>query len=295
LYAGQRGLALSLSINKGKGNKMANMEKLIITAAICGAELTRKETPYLPITPEELSDEAQKCFEAGAGIVHLHVRDKEGKPSQNSEIFTETVNLIRKKAPKLIIQVSTGGAVWMAAEERLGSLSSKPDMATLTTGTCNFGDDVFMNKKEMILKFLEKMNDLKIMPEFECFDMGHISFANYLIKKELIKRDHYHFDFVMGVPGAINASVPNLIRMMEEIPQSASWTVAGIGRNEVLLGTAAIVLGGNVRVGMEDNLYLSKGILAKSNAELVEKIVRISREIGREIASPEEVKEFFKI
>jgi 3-keto-5-aminohexanoate cleavage enzyme len=167
---------------------LRNFDKLIITAAICGAELTRNESPYLPLTPQELSEEAKKSFEAGASIVHLHVRDKEGKPSQNSEIFIETVDLIRKKAPSLIVQVSTGGAVWMTAEERLGSLASKPDMATLTTGTCNFGDDVFMNKKETILAFLKKMNELNIMPEFECFDFGHIAFANFLIKKGFIKR-----------------------------------------------------------------------------------------------------------
>ncbi|HOZ11038.1 MAG TPA: 3-keto-5-aminohexanoate cleavage protein [Thermotogota bacterium] len=274
---------------------MRKFDQLIITAAICGAEITRKETPYLPITPEELSEEAKRCYEAGASIVHLHVRDAEGNPTQDAAIFKQTVQLIRQKAPKLIVQVSTGGATWMKAHERVQSIESEPDMATLSTGSCNFGDDLFLNSKSMVMEFAKQMQERSIMPEFECFEIGHIHFANWLVQKGHVIWPHYHYDFVMGVPGAIAASVPLMVRMREEIPGEASWTVAGIGRMEIPMAAAAIAMGGNVRVGMEDNLYISKGVLAKSNAELVEKVVRIAKEIGRPIAVSDEVREYFRL
>jgi 3-keto-5-aminohexanoate cleavage enzyme len=274
---------------------MAKFNKLIITAAICGAEIMKEDNPYLPTTPEELSDEAKRCFDAGARIVHLHVRDEEGNPTQKGEIFTETVNLMREKAPELIVQVSTGGATWMTADERIESIQSKPDMATLSTGTSNFGTDVFMNTKEMVIDFAEKLNANNIMPEFECFEVGHVSFAKWLIQKEYVKRDHYHFDFVMGVPGAIPATVDNLCLMKNMVPENATWCVAGIGRQELNMAAIAIASGGHVRVGMEDNIYLSKGVLAKSNAELVERVVNVAKNLNREIATPQEVKELFKI
>jgi len=274
---------------------MAQFDQLIITAAICGAEVTRNETPYLPLTPEELSDEAKKCYDAGACIVHLHVRDPEGNPTQDAAIFKRTVGLIRQKAPNLIVQVSTGGATWMKAEERIQSIESAPDMATLSTGSCNFGDDLFLNSKGMVLEFAKKMSERAIMPEFECFEIGHIHFANWLVQKGHVVWPHFHYDFVMGVPGAIAATVPLLVRMREEIPAEASWTVAGIGRMELPMATVALAMGGHVRVGMEDNLYYSKGVLAKSNAELVARIVRIAKELGRPIATPDEVRDYFHL
>ena len=274
---------------------MAKFDKLIITAAICGAEVMKEDNPYLPTTPEELSDEAKRCYNAGASIVHLHVRDEEGNPTQNGEIFTKTVNMIREKAPELIVQVSTGGATWMTAEQRIESIQSKPDMATLSTGTSNFGNDVFMNTKEMVIAFADKLDKNNIMPEFECFEVGHVHFANWLIQKEHVKRDHYHFDFVIGVPGAIPATVENLVLMKNMIPENATWCVAGIGRQELNMAAIAVATGGHVRVGMEDNIYLSKGVLAKSNAELVERVVNIAKNLNREVAKPSEVKELFGI
>jgi 3-keto-5-aminohexanoate cleavage enzyme len=270
-------------------------DRLIITVALCGAEVTREKTPYIPITPEELSDEAKNCAEAGASIVHLHVRDSEGKPTQDRDIFSQTVGLIRQKAPELVVQVSTGGAVWMDAETRIQSLDSNPDMATLTTGTSNFGNDVFLNPPKTILTFAREMEQRKIMPEFECFDMGHLSYALYLIQRRIVQRPHYHFDFVLGVPGAIAANVPNLVQMAQSLPQPWSWTVAGIGRAQFPLAAVSIAMGGHVRVGMEDNLFLEKGVLAKSNAEMVDKAVRIARELGRPIASPSQVRDYFQI
>jgi len=267
---------------------------LIITVAVCGAEVTRDQTPYIPLTPEEIAQQTYEAYLAGASIVHLHVRDENGLPTQDASIFKKTVDLIREKCPDIIVQVSTGGAVWMTPEERLQSLEANPDMATLTTGTVNFGREVFSNPLEVIEKFAEEMSKRGIMPEIECFDMGHISTAMYLVKKNLIK-SHLHFDFVMGVPGGIAASVRNLVAMVENIPNEATWSVAGIGKNEFKMATAAIAMGGHVRVGLEDNIYISKGVLAKSNAELVEKVVRISTELGRDIATPKRAKQILKL
>lgn len=270
------------------------MEKLIITVAVCGAEVTRKDTPYIPITPEEIAQQTYEAYLAGASIVHLHVRDENGNPTQDPEIFKRTVRLIREKCPGIIVQVSTGGAVWMTPEERLQSLEADPDMATLTTGTVNFGNDVFYNSMPMIEKFASVMKERGIMPEFECFDLGHINNAMVLVKKGLVQ-GHLHFDFVMGVPGGIAANARNLVAMVDSLPPGATWSVAGIGRREFPMAAMAIVMGGHVRVGLEDNIYIEKGVLAKSNAELVEKVVRLARELGRPIATAKEAREILQL
>ncbi|HOJ87784.1 MAG TPA: 3-keto-5-aminohexanoate cleavage protein [Pseudothermotoga sp.] len=266
------------------------MDKLIITVAVCGAEVTRQDTPYIPLTPEEIAQQTYDAYLAGASIVHLHVRDQEGKPTQDAEIFKKVVKMIRERCADIIVQVSTGGAVWMSAEERLQSLQADPDMATLTTGTVNFGNDVFMNSMPMVERFASAMMERSIMPEFECFDMGHIANAMQLVKKQLVK-GHLHFDFVMGVPGGIAANARNLVAMVDNLPDEATWSVAGIGRNEFTMAAMAIAMGGHVRVGLEDNIYISKGVLAKSNAELVEKVVRIAKELGRQVATPQEARQ----
>ncbi|HPE68241.1 MAG TPA: 3-keto-5-aminohexanoate cleavage protein [Thermotogota bacterium] len=274
-----------------------SFDPVIITAAICGAEVTREHTPHLPLTPEELAQEALFCWQAGASIVHLHVRDEKGQPTQDAGIFQDTVSRIRKLAPALIVQVSTGGALWMSSAERLQSLESEPDMATLSTGTCNFGADVFSNPRDQVIEFAARMKEKGIMPEFECFDVGHVSLANWLVKKGHVCLPHYHYDFVMGVPGAIEGSVDNLVRMVQsvEVDQPHTWCVAGVGRREIPLAAASLAMGGHVRVGMEDNIYLSKGVLVESNAQLVEKVVRLAKEMGRPIASSKESRELFHL
>jgi len=270
------------------------MDKLIITVAVCGAEVTKDDTPYIPLTPEEIVQQTYDSYVAGASVVHLHVRDEQGRPTQDAGVFTKVVKMIRERCPGMIVQVSTGGAVWMSPEERLQSLQAQPDMATLTTGTVNFGNDVFMNSMPMIERFAIEMKERQIMPEFECFDLGHINNALYLVKRGLVE-GHLHFDFVMGVPGGIAANARNLVAMVDSLPQGATWSVAGIGKNEFPMAAMAIAMGGHVRVGMEDNIYISKGVLAKSNAELVEKVVRIARELHRQVATPDEAREILKL
>jgi len=264
------------------------MEKLVITAAIVGAEVTREEQPALALTPDEIAEDAKKCYEAGAAMVHLHVRDEKGNATQNQAVFKETVKKIRERCP-VLVQVSTGGAVGMTAEERIQSIESSPDMATLSTGTCNFGPDVFENTQAMQEIFAQKMAEKNIKPELECFDAGMIENGLRLLKKGLIKAP-LHFDFVLGVPGAAPGTPEMLMFMRQTIPGDATWTVAGIGRTELPLAIMGIVLGGHVRVGFEDNVFYSKGVLADSNAQLVARIARIAKEVGREVATPEEAR-----
>lgn len=266
------------------------MEKLIITAAICGAEVTKEHNPSIPYTVEEIAREAKSAYDAGASIIHLHVRTDEGKPTQDRERYRACIEAIRELCPDAIIQPSTGGAVGMSATERLQPTELLPEMATLDCGTLNFGgDEIFENTENMIKEFGSKMIERGIKPELECFDKSMIEMALRLHKKGFIKAP-LHFSFVMGVNGGIGGDLRDFEFLRGSIPADATFTVAGLGRFEFPLATAAIITGGHVRVGFEDNVYISKGVLAKSNGELVEKVVRIARELGREIATPDEAR-----
>ncbi|WP_338535860.1 3-keto-5-aminohexanoate cleavage enzyme [Helicovermis profundi] len=269
------------------------MEKLIITAAITGAEVTRDLQPNLPLTPEEIANEAFNCYKAGASIVHVHARDKDGNPTQDYEVYKEIKEKIEAKCD-IIFQPSTGGAVWHSPEERLQPVELKPEMATLSAGTCNFGPDVFMNSEEYIEKFAKRMVVLGVKPEIEVFERGMIENAKKLVKKGILNGP-LHFDFVLGVPGACPGNPEDLLYMRNQIPSDSTWTVAGIGRYETPLAGLAINMGGHVRVGFEDNIYYSKGVLATSNAQLVERVVRLAKEFGREVASPSEARKILNI
>ena len=269
------------------------MDKLIITAALTGAETTREHNANLPMTPKEIAQAALEARNAGASVVHIHVRDEEGNPTQDMGIFRETCELIRESCD-VIVQISTGGAVGTPPEERLLPLDLRPEMATLTCGTVNFGDEVFENPLPLMERFAIRMMELGTKPELEIFDLGHVANALRLVKRGLIKPPLY-FDFVMGVPGGMPGTVHNLIHMTREAPSDSIWQVAGIGRFELQLGIVAIAAGGHVRVGFEDNIYYSKGVLAKSNAELVERIARIAKEAGRDVATPDEARQILGI
>lgn len=267
------------------------MEKLIITACICGAEVTKEQNPNVPYTVEEMAREAKSAYDAGASLIHIHVREDDGTPTQSKDRFDAVLTAIRKVCPDAILQVSTGGAVGMSNDERLQPLLLHPEMATLDCGTCNFGgDDIFVNTENQIKDFVTRMNDIDCKPEVEVFDKGMIDMAIRLNKKGFIKTP-MHFDFVMGVNGGISGEPRDLCFMAESIPAGSTWTVAGVGRYEFPMAALGILMGGHVRVGFEDNVYLSKGVLAKSNGELVEKVVRLAKEFGREIANPAEARE----
>lgn len=267
------------------------MEKLIITAAICGAEVTKDHNPSIPYTVEEIGREAEAAYRAGASVIHLHVRTDDGTPTQDKERFRACMEEIKRRCPDVIIQPSTGGAVGMSNEERLQPVELLPEMATLDAGTCNFGgDDVFVNTENTIKAFGTKMLEMGIKPEIEVFDKGMIDMAIRLSKKGFIKAP-MHFNFVMGVNGGISASPRDVVFMAGSIPEGSTFTVSGIGRSQFEMAALSIIMGGHVRVGYEDNVYLSKGVLAKSNGELVEKVVRLAKELGREIATPAQARQ----
>ncbi|MEG2239099.1 MAG: 3-keto-5-aminohexanoate cleavage protein, partial [Bacteroidales bacterium] len=264
------------------------MEKLIITAAICGAEVTKEHNPAVPYTVEECVREAKSAYDAGASIIHLHVRWDDGTPTQDKNRFKLIMEAIAKVCPGVIIQPSTGGAVGMTDDERLQPTELLPEMATLDCGTCNFGgDDVFTNTENTIKYFGQKMIERGIKPELECFDKSMIEMALRLQKKGFIQKP-MHFDFVMGINGGIAGDIRDFTFLRGSIPEGSTYTVAGVGRYEFPLAALAIIDGGNVRVGFEDNVFLAKGVLAKSNGELVAKVVRMAKELGREIANPKE-------
>lgn len=271
------------------------MEKLIITAAICGAEVTKEQNPAVPYTVKEMVREAKSAYDAGAAVIHVHVREDDGTPTQSKKRFKEVLDAIYKEIPDVLVIPSTGGAVGMSAEERLQPTELFPEMATLDCGTCNFGDDVFENTIPMMREFGKRMLENNIKPEYECFEMGHLDTILRLAQKGQIPGAPMQFNFVLGVFGCTPATGENLAWLVRNIPEGSTWTATGIGRYQFPLAMAAIPMGGNVRVGFEDNLYLSKGVLAKSNGELVEKVVRLSRELGREIASPAEARRILSL
>nr|QEE14753.1 hypothetical protein DSAG12_00568 [Candidatus Prometheoarchaeum syntrophicum] len=274
---------------------MIQMEKLIITAAISGAEVTKNQNPNVPYTIEEIAREAESAYKAGASVIHLHVREDDGTPTQSIDRFKECIEAIKNRCPDVIIQPSTGGAVGMSNEERLQPIELIPEMATLDCGTCNFGgDEVFVNTENTIIEFAQKMKELGIKPECEVFDKGMIDTAIRQNKKGNILSP-MHFNIVMGVNGGISASPRDLTFMVESLPQGSTFTVSGMGRHQMSMAAVSIIMGGHVRVGFEDNLYLEKGVLAKSNGELVQKAVRIAKDLGRPIATPNEAREILNI
>ena len=271
------------------------MEKLIITAAICGAEVLKEHNPAVPYTVSECVREAKAAYDAGASIIHLHVRFDDGTPTQDKNRFKEVIDAIYALCPDVIIQPSTGGAVGMTNDERLQPTELRPEMATLDCGTLNFGgDDIFENTENTIKYFGQKMIERGIKPELEVFDKSMIDMALRLHKKGFIQSP-MHFDFVMGVNGGISGELRDFVFLRGSIPADATYTVAGIGRFEFPLAVAAIIDGGHVRVGFEDNVFISKGVVAKSNGELVAKVVRIAKELGREIATPAEARKILGI
>jgi 3-keto-5-aminohexanoate cleavage enzyme len=264
------------------------MDPLIVTVAAVGAELTPEQTPHLPITPQQLGETAALCRAAGASMIHLHCRRDDGSNTSDIERFRAALDAIRAQSD-LIVQFTTGGAIGMTVEQRTEALELRPEMATLTCGTVNFGDDIFENSFPIMRGILAKLVHYGVKPELEIFDAGHLSNAKRLAAEGLLTFPA-HVDFVLGVPGGLDASVRNLVHLVDALPPGCTWSVAGIGRDQLPLATVAIAMGGHVRVGLEDNMYYSKGRLAR-NDELVARVVRIAGELGRPVASPGEARE----
>lgn len=264
------------------------MDKLIITAALTGAEVTRAQQPALPITPEEIGIAAAECAAAGASIVHVHARHPDGMPTQDKAVYQQIMAEVQLRCD-VIVQISTGGAVGMTPQERLAPVSLKPEMATLSMGSVNFGRDVFLNLPDDIALFAAEMRAQGVKPELEIFDSGMLATARRWLAKGQLPSPA-HFDFVMGVPGGMAATPQALMYMLSELPAGATWTVAGIGSAQLPMAAMGVLLGGHVRVGFEDNIHYQKGELAISNAQLVARVARLAAELGRAVATPDEAR-----
>ncbi len=264
--------------------RVAPLPDLVLTAAIVGAEITRAQTPHLPITAREIADEAARCREAGAAVIHLHVRNDDGSPTQSSERFQEAISAIRAKTD-CVIQTSTGGAVGMSIEERAQPLECKPEMATLNCGSINFGEDVFVNTRPQIRDLARRLREAGSVPELECYDVGHVEEALTLVREGAIGSP-LHFQFVLGIPGGIGASEANVTYLRGLVPEGATWGIAAVGRHQQPMTELAMRGGGHARVGLEDNIYLSKGVLAEGSAPLVRRAADYARSIGREPVEP---------
>jgi 3-keto-5-aminohexanoate cleavage enzyme len=269
-------------------------DPVIVTAAVVGAEVTRAQSPHVPYTPEEIARAALDAWRAGAAAVHLHARWPDGRASQEPAHFREIVDRIRAAGSDVVVQCSTGGAVGMSVDERLGSLVDGAEMGTLNLGTMNFGDEVFVNTRPDIVRIAARLRERRLVAECEVYDAGMLDTLRWLLEKGHLSAP-YHVQFVLGVPGGLSASERNLRFLVEGLPEPTHWTVAGIGRHELPMAELSLRLGGHVRVGLEDNLFLSKGVLAKGSHELVAAAVARARVAGREPATPAQARRILGI
>lgn len=249
---------------------------------------TKQNCPQVPVSVKEIALDVKRCYELGVSMVHIHAREENQSPSWKPEIFSEILNEIKHFAPEMITVVTTSGRDWPDIERRSASLDAtpKPDMGSLTLGSLNFPNQASVNPPKIIQELLSKMNERSIIPELEIFNTGMINYAHYLIKKGLL-HPPYYFNLILGSLGSASLNAINLGAMISSLPVDATWSVGGIGRFQLAANTIAIALGGHIRVGLEDNPYLDwTNKTDASNPRLVERIIKISKEFNRELASP---------
>jgi 3-keto-5-aminohexanoate cleavage enzyme len=267
----------------------------LITVAPTGAESQKEDNPSLPVTLDALVVAARACQDAGAAMVHIHIRDDAGRPTLDLGRLRETVAAVRESTD-LIVQLSTGGAVTDPFDGRLAVLDAAPDSCSLTTGTVNFGDDVFSNPWPFVAELYQRTQALGILPEFELFDLGHVAAMNRLLDTYGSPTGgHVHADFVMGVPGGMPGSAQALVAGVAMLPAGATWSATGIGRTSVPVMLAALSLGGNLRVGMEDTLTYGPKQPARDNAQLVERAARLAAEAFAPAAPPDEARRILNL
>lgn len=278
-------------------------DKVVITAALTGVAANRNQCKWIPYTPQEIADEALACYNAGASVVHIHAREDDGSPSWRVEVFREVMEETRKRCP-IIINFSTG-AVLVERDARIAHIKElKPEIAALNMGTMNYAkysprrkdfvfSVVFHNPFEDIMFFLDTMKKNDIKPECECFDLGHLESIFPLMDMGVLT--DFQVSLIMGVVGGMAATARNLTHVTSVVPPGVAWEVIGIGQEQWVLITTALALGGNIRVGLEDNFYLAPGEMAQGNGPLVEKAVRMTRDVGREPATVEEARAILKV
>ena len=271
------------------------MDKLIISVATTGSRTTRAQTPHVPITEEEIAQQAIECWRAGAAVVHIHVRDEQERVTCDPERYQRVSELIRAAGADIIINWSTGGGAGLTTDEqRTAPVRLAPELASFDCGSTNFGAGVFVNSPPFLENLAREMDEHMVTPEIEIFDTGMIQVAKDLIEAGLLRPPHW-FQFVLGVRGAAPATARELVHMVDTLPPASRWSVCAIGRGQLPMNMMAMAMGGHARTGLEDNIYYAYRQLATGNAQLVERLARLAREQGREIASPAEARELVGI
>ncbi len=264
-------------------------DAVIISAATTGSWPTKAQNPALPTTPEEIAAAAVACRDAGAAIVHVHVRDEAERVTCDPVRYARVRELVEAAGSDVIVNMSTGGGAGTTTdEERMAPVALAPEVASFDCGSVNFGERVFVNSPSFLKELAVRMNARGVLPEIECFEPGHVWNALRLIDDGLL-RPPFWFQFVLGVRGGSPPTVKQLQHMVEMLPPGAHWSVCGIGRAQLPLGVAAMAMGGHARTGLEDNLFYRKGELA-TNEQLVARLARIAGELGRPVATPAQVR-----
>ena len=275
---------------------MADLKnKVILTVAHTGAWPQKSDTPNVPLTPEEIADDVYACWKAGASVSHIHVRNDEGKPSMEFAKFEKAVKLIRERCD-IVLNLTTSGGIGLTDDERMKPfIELRPEMASYDCGSMNWMHNaVFENHPKFLEALGKKMEECNVKPEIEVFDAGMVYNALYYLKKGILKTP-LHFQFVLGTPGGMTATIQNLVFLKSLIPEDCTWSALGIGKEHLPILFTALALGGNIRVGMEDNIFYAPGRLAASNVEFVERTKRIITELGREAATPDETREILNL
>jgi len=265
----------------------------VITAALTGVVATKADNPAVPISPEEIAVAAAEAYDAGAAVVHVHLRDEHGQPTVDLEIARRTVGLIGERCPALV-QLSTAGGRGVSLEQREALVLARPRMASLNVCSMTFGRIEFRNPPDSVRRLAAKMRELDIKPEIEIYDTGHVDVALDLHAEGLLA-DPLQFSIVLGVKGGAAATPENLLSIISRLPDDAIWQAIGIGRANLPLTTIGLALGGNARTGLEDTLMIRRGEPAESNAQLVERLVAVARAIEREPATVEQAEQLLSL
>jgi uncharacterized protein (DUF849 family) len=288
------------------------MEKVIVTVALVGSHTTREKNPSVPMTPKEIAESAVESYHAGAAVCHVHVRDPEThKPSFKFELYQEVFERIREKCD-MIINLTTGRGAGLlynpgakdhswdtsqlkSPEERVEHVVKlKPELCSLDVGTLNFGSMAFVNLVSVVEKMAIMIKEVGTKPELEVFDIGNIRIANYLISKGVVEKPPL-FQLCLGIPWGIEATMENLVYMHNNLPRDALWYAFSTGSNHFTMAAASMIMGGHVRVGFEDNIYIKKDTLATSNAQMVSKVLEIAKFMDREVASVKETRQILNL
>lgn len=275
---------------------MPTQSKTIVNLALTGMIPTKSMNPAVPVTPAEIIDDARRCADLGASMVHLHARGADETPTHDAGIFGEIIAGIRETHPDLVLTVTTSGRTYQEYEQRSAALTLSgdlaPDMASLTLGSINFNKAVSVSSPEMIMRLAEEMQRRDIKPELEVFDLGMVNYAHYLIKKELLRPPHF-FNIILGNIAAAQAKLHHLGTIVSELPDESYFCVAGIGDAQLEMNALGIVMGNGARVGLEDNIWYDKArSVPATNTSLVERVVGVAQSLEREIASPRDVRSY---